>query len=244
MTNVSTKLQKKNRFWEILGKISLVIVIILGIIQLISIIKHSSGIKSTAYIKEFEYHSAPFVYSYIDTLIEKTWNSSVKSIIKESLKPGIYATDILDLFRSKQPDNVIHFRYPQYFAEITLKNVDKKELSNLVLNVPTKGYYKFSINKKLLSEGQFDNQINIGNLRTNQTMIIKMWNTLPISQKKQTSLSTETSVIKIKYSQLVYGVYAWLFNHPEIKFWFPWFTFGIVLFLISGYYTFIKLPKK
>lgn len=244
MTNVQTKPEKKNRFWEIVGKVSLLIVVILGSIQLIEIIKSSSGIKSTAYINEYKYHSAPFVYSYIDTLIEKTYSTSFKSKLEENLKSGIATSDIIDLLRYPEPIIVNQFRETRHFIEMTLVNEDKIELSNLVFNFPSEGYYKLMTNGILTSEGFYNNQITLGNLRAKQKLTLHLWNEYDLlSSKKDTSLSTETNSIKIKNFYLVHGIYAWLFNHPDTKFWFPWFIIMIVFLLVSGYYIFIKSSK-
>ncbi len=164
------------KVWEIVGKISLVVLLIVALFQLRSFILSGSSVKSKAYYNEYEYHPAPFVNTYIDTLREHA--KMIKS------------THLL-----------YYFEKQQYYSELTLTNVDKYELSDLIFNLSTEGFYEAFINEKLVDGGDFSKQINIGNLRTKQKLKIRMWHIHKIygykNKLENLSLSTKDTSIKV-----------------------------------------------
>lgn len=186
--------------------------------------------------------------SLIENMKEQEINESyLIEIIENAIPEEINRDDLVDKIDSMLSSTKYPMIQTNYFVSTFIKNQSNHLSNKMRLEIPTKGYFELYINESLVSDGEFENNIHIGELRPDNLATLKIWafdyvSTFDLTQNKikytfENGYLIPTAVEAIAAEGFIYWVY-------KNKFWAFYFLILLPLNLLIIFFSKKNQPAK
>jgi len=230
--------KRVNRFFGWVGKFSLIVALIWGLIQIFSFFsasdysitvdgEHSFWELPESFKRELVDLKYSVIYDSLETLLP---------IIGDEKKRKKTARSLYEYFHS-QIDSAFDydFRYVRSIWSFKLRNEGKKEIKDLRLELPFDGFYNLKGSGEGPISSKFSKNIKVGDLRPSNEYYVTVWSeqTSESFYENDTRVTYENGIITIRYPAKVTGLLAWFARNKEFLLLFP-FVVALVLGVFFG----------
>ncbi len=160
-------------------------------------------------ISNFLYSKDPRIviqgqYFEWESPVQKEW---LEKICEVRLAPIILGLSRLEYINKEEEEKEVDFGCINSFWRITVKNKREKEAEDLILSIPSSGWYNISSENQVKS---FIKEIKLGNLKQGDNLIVKLWLTEEISPIlidnatiKSKNAGIHNIIVKSNYNKII-----------------------------------------
>jgi hypothetical protein len=127
-----------------------------------------------------------------------------------------------------------------HFVSTKIENRGERIVNKLRFELPVNGYFEIYLNQNLIKKGPFSNNIEIGELRSSNTVSLKIWSFSHISEYTSFQYTHENGfIIPSVLKPIKKGVFFWIYNNP-----YNMLFFCIIAILILALNILAWMPVK
>lgn len=244
-----------NRIWIYVGKISTLVGLFFLVIQIFASFDSEYKIKASAQVMEFVVPPPMALYynniqkTFADDSLKLFFDKELKAAIKETPKLSRYQEELkssLSSAFSQYVDNKVKSEAfdrtsnADMLCIYNIKNIGSKEVHDLFLEIPSKGYCLTSKQNSKQELSWFENRIEIGSIRPSYEVKIFVWSSSFYFNQDETRLTHPDGVVNIDYARQVGGILAFIDKNHLLDPWFLFSMFMVVGILSIGIYGFLS----
>lgn len=208
---------KINEIWSLIGKLGTIIGLVLGLVQLCSFViipEYNLEAKGTYYEQELPFPITKEI-ERLDKIVNPGYKHKIRlrnTVAFSNSTTAAISNSINDSFSAVITNASIIEQYKNRW-HYTIKNTGKKEVVDMKMELPYKGYYYIEKTEGAYKLSYFNKVVSLGSLRPLNEIAVNMWTSDDYSYGSSTQdirITHPSGVFKVSYSKCVTGFIAWL----------------------------------